>query len=249
MMNCEDFERAWQELDDPSLLSPAMEDHRTTCAPCAARIRDINRIRWEARQLIETEEPPNRLWLNLRRELDKEGLIREPGRQSWLSAVATFGWLPCLPMGLAYASVFLLALVGVDYMRDRVTPSPSPASLPATAPTIAMVQPASQPAAPAAEVAKAEAPRRDEAADVPQVIRKAPSEIRRVIENASPARQALYFGNAQRLNPFISQLESSKNVLEEFLVEHPDDPDAPMQIIIIDEQRLRLWHRVIHEGF
>ncbi|MGH9785842.1 MAG: hypothetical protein ACRD88_16850, partial [Terriglobia bacterium] len=109
-MKCEDFEREWQELDDPSLFSPAMEDHGATCAACAARIRDVNRIRWEARQLIATEEPPDRLWLNLRRELDKEGLIREPGRQSWLADVLTFGWIPRFQMGLATASVFFLAL-------------------------------------------------------------------------------------------------------------------------------------------
>ena len=90
-MNCEDFERAWQELDNPSLFSPAMEDHRSGCAPCAARVRDVNLLRWEARQLIETEEPPDRLWLSIRQQLDREGLTREPRERSWLAAATTFG--------------------------------------------------------------------------------------------------------------------------------------------------------------
>lgn len=234
MMNCEDFERAWQELDDPSLFPPAMEEHGTACAPCAAQIRDVNRIRWEARQLIETEEPPSRLWLNLRREMDKEGLIREPGAQSWLAGVLTFGWVPRLPMGLAYASVFLLTLVGVEYMRDRVSPAPSPASPPPTA----LVQPAPQPAAPAAEVAKAEAPRRDEAvADARgQVAGDVPPAIRRGIEKAPPEQRAILVRNWQQIN-------SSVGELQRFVAEHPDDLQVLWQLDEAQEQQrlLREW--------
>jgi len=234
MMNCEDFEREWQELDDPSLFSPAMEEHQTTCAPCAARIRDVNRIRWEARQLIATEEPPSRLWLNLRRELDKEGLIREPGAQSWLTGVLTFGWVPRLPMGLAYASVFLLALVGMEYVRDRVTPAPSQASLPSTT----MVQTEEQPAAPAAEVAKAEAPRRDAAVAEARVqaAGNVPPAIRRGIEKAPPEQRAILVRNWQQIN-------SSVGELQRFVAEHPDDLQVLWQLDEAQEQEklLREW--------
>jgi hypothetical protein len=211
MMNCEDFERAWQELDDPSLFSPAMEDHRTTCAPCAARICDVNRIRWEARQLIETEEPPDRLWLNLRREMDKEGLIREPGAQSWLTGVLTFGWVPRLPMGLAYASVFLLALVGMEYVRDRVTPAPSQASLPSTT----MVQTAPQPAAPPAEVPKREVVAQNNEDEA----------VRRMIKKLPPESQATVARSWEQLNDSVDEAKR-------FFSEHPDDPLALEQVYI-----------------
>ena len=238
MMNCEDFEREWQELDDPSLFSPAMEDHGATCAPCAARVRDVNRIRWEARQLIATEEPPDRLWLNLRRELDKEGLIRESGARSWLTDLLTFAWLPRLPMGLAYASVFLLALVGMEYVRDRVTPAPPAASLSATAPTMATIQSAPQPAAPAAEVAKQEAPTRDEAVAESrvQVAGNVPSAIRRGIEKAPPEQRAILVRNWQQIN-------SSVGELQRFVAEHPNDLQVLGQLdeAQVQERLLREW--------
>ncbi|MGH9784181.1 MAG: hypothetical protein ACRD88_08345, partial [Terriglobia bacterium] len=204
------------------------------CAACAARVRDVNRLRWEARQLLATEEPPDRLWLSLRRELDKEGLLRKPGPQSWLSAVLTFGWLPRLPMGLAYASVFLLALVGVEFVRDRVTPAPPPASLPPTA----MVQTAERPASPAAEPSLAEAPRRDETVGAAraQVAGDVPSAIRRGIEKAPPEQRAILVRNWQQIN-------SSVGELQRFVAEHPDDLQVLWQLGELQEQEtlLREW--------
>jgi len=220
-MNCEDFERAWQELDNPSLFSPAMEDHRSGCAPCAARVRDVNLLRWEARQLIETEEPPDRLWLSIRQQLDREGLTREPGERSWLAGLTTFGWLPRLPMGLAYASVFLLALVGGDYLRDRMTPAPATAPLPPTA----MIQSAAEPAADSD--APAAAPAREEE----KVIQK-------VIEKAPPEKRAIYLTRWQELN-------SSSDVLRNFVAAHPDDPLAVMQLSENREQQRRFLESVM----
>lgn len=218
-MNCEEFEREWQDLDNPSLFSPAMEDHRSGCAPCAARVRDVNRIRWEARQLIETEEPPDRLWLSIRQQLDREGLTQEPGERSWLAAVTTFGWLPRLPMGLAYASVFLLALVGVDYLRDRITPAPATAPLPPTA----MIQSAAERAA--------DTP-------APATAREEEKVIQKVIEKAPPEKREIYLTRWQELN-------SSSDVLRHFVATHPDDPLALLQLSEIQEQQRRFLESVM----
>lgn len=220
-MNCEEFEREWQELDNASLFSPAMEDHRSGCAPCAARVRDVNLIRWEARQLVETEEPPDRLWLSIRQQLNRESLIREPGERSWLADVTTFGWLPRLPMGLAYASVFLLALVGVDSLRDRMTPAPATAPLPSTA----MIQSAAEPAADTDTPAAA--PAREEE----KVFQKG-------IEKAPPEKREIYLTRWQELN-------SSSDVLRNFVATHPDDPLAILQLSEIQEQQRRFLESVM----
>src|SRR5688500_5193266 len=74
-MNCTEFEREWQELDDPALFSPPMEEHRRSCAACAGLVREVNLLRWEARQMAEQEQPPARLWANIRSELGREGLV------------------------------------------------------------------------------------------------------------------------------------------------------------------------------
>jgi len=215
-MNCEQFEREWQELDDPSLFSPAMEEHRSLCAPCAARIRDVNRIRWEARQLAATEEPPNRVWLNLRRELDREGLIREPGTQSWLTGVLTFAWLPRLPMGLAYASVFLVVL-GAMYWQLVLTPG----SVPSTLPPTAVVQRAPEPAA-----APAEAPKRVVVAQ-----NNEDEAVRRKIEQAPPEQRVTLARSWEQIN-------NSVNEAQQFLNEHPDDPLALEQVYMGQQFRM-----------
>jgi hypothetical protein len=126
-MNCTDFEREWQDLDDPGLFSPALDDHLRACAGCARLVREVNLLRWEARQLVEAEQPPARLWANIQSELSQEGVLRVS--DSWLNGMLTFAWLPRLPMSVAYASVFFLALVGVEYVRVSPVALPWPTYL------------------------------------------------------------------------------------------------------------------------
>lgn len=209
-MNCGEFEKEWQELDDPSLLSPGMEDHRRNCSPCAEWVRDVNLIRWQARQIVETEEPPDRVWLHLRRRLDQEGLVREPGGRGLLARVLAFGWLPRLPMGLAYASVFVLALVGAEYLRDFLIPVASPPT-----PTTAMVPKAQERAAPPAQASKPPEP------PIPTVIAKAP-----------PEKRDVYLDRWRQLNNSIEEIQG-------FIVMHPDDLLASEQLSTMQEQRTR----------
>ena len=70
------------------------------------------------------DEPPERLWPQIQQRLEQEGLIHEPRRglrPGWLGGAAT-GWLMRLPMGLAYAAVFLVA-VGVMYLHSLLQES------------------------------------------------------------------------------------------------------------------------------
>lgn len=183
MMNCEDFERAWEALDDPSLLSSRMEEHRRACPACAAWVEDLHHIRRQARQLLLSEPPSDAVWIKIRDQLEQSGLIREPAaeprgvaRSSW------FGWLPPLPMGLAYATVFLLAF-GVVYLRGILThvPAPSPVSSSPPAEAVA-VSPEPQPLP------------REEA-------------VRQLLEKFPPERRSVYFTNWQRVNSSIEQLQ------------------------------------------
>lgn len=179
-MNCTEFEREWQELDDPGLFSPALDGHLQACAGCARLVREVNLLRWEARQLVEAEQPPARLWANIQGELSREGVLRVS--DSWLNGILTFAWLPRLPMSVAYASVFFLALVGVEYVRDQTTP-----------PTVAV---SSAPAAPA----EAPAPAREEE-----------KVIQRVIEKASPERRPVLIRDLQQVNDSVNELQRFHN--------------------------------------
>ena len=229
-MKCEEFEHEWQELDDPSLFSPAMEAHAQNCSSCAAKVRDVNLIRWQARQMVETEQPPERVWLNIRRRLGQEALVREPGGWPSLGRLLAFEWLPPLPMGLAYAAVFFLALGGVLSLRNLLTPVSTPASLPPTA----MVRNAPKAEAPP----PARSAERDEA--VQQVIEKAPPEFRRAIEKAPPERQAVFVARWEELNRPILRVESARAVLEDYVAANPDDQLVLMQLNEVREQERRL---------
>ena len=216
-MKCEEFEQEWQELDDPSLFSPAMEEHHQTCSSCAAKVRDINLIRWQARQMVETVEPPERVWLNLRRRLNQEGLVREPGAWLALRRLFAFEWLPPLPMSLAYAAVFFLALSGALSLRNLLTPVSTPPPLPSTA----MVQ----------NTPKAEAPSSVRSAERDEAVRK-------VIEKAPPDTRTVYLTRWQQLNSSIDELQG-------FVAAHPEDPLARMQLYTVYEQQERLWESLM----
>ena len=230
-MKCEEFEHEWQELDDPSLFSPAMEEHQQTCSSCAAKVRDVNLIRWQAREMVEMEQPPERVWLNIRRRLDQEDLVREPGGWPSLGRLLAFEWLPPLPMGLAYAAVFFLALGGALSLRNSLTPVSTRPALPATA--TVQNTPKAEASAPAPTVAENQA--------VQQVIEQAPPEFRRVVEKAPPARQAVFVARWEELNRPILRVESARAVLEDYVAASPDDQLVLMQLNEVREQERRLF--------
>ena len=222
-MNCAEFEREWQELDDSSLFSPRMDEHVQACAGCARLVREVNLVRWEARQLVEAEEPPVQMWAGIRNELSREGVLRQPGAESWLNGILTFAWLPRLPMSVAYASVFFLALVGVEYVRDQVTPPRvAVSSAPATADLVAAREEV---------VASASAPAEKPAGEEEKV-------IQRVIEKAPPERRAVLVKNWQQVNDSVDESQR-------FLNEHPDDPMAIEQLFIMQQQRTHFVGTVV----
>lgn len=234
-MNCAEFEREWQELDDPSVISPEMDEHLQACTGCAQLVREINLLRWEGRQLMETEEPPSRVWANIRSELGREGVLREPGARSWLHGILGLAWLARLPLGVAYAAVFFLALVGVEFLRDQVSPPAVPVTASATAsPSAALV--AQEAAAPeptrAADQAEATSVASAQAASEEERV------FQHVIEKAPPDRRAVLVGNWQQLNDAVD--ESAR-----FLNEHPDDPLAIENLFMTQQQRTHFVGTVI----
>lgn len=233
-MNCAEFDREWQELDDPSLFSPGMDEHVRACVGCARLVREVNLLRWEARQLAEVEHPPAHVWANIHSELSREGVLREPGAQSWLNGILTFARLPRLPMSVAYASVFFLALVGVEYVRDRVTPPTVAISFAPAAPaTAGMVASRDQVGSQEQMVASASAP-----APEPAAAREEEKVIQRVIEKAPPDRRAVLVRNWRQVNDSVDESQR-------FFNEHPDDPMAIENLFMTQQQRAHFVGTVV----
>jgi len=128
-MNCEEFEREMEELDDDSNLSPTLEAHRRICASCSELVEDLNYIRQEARQMLPLEQPHDRVWQQIRKRLKEAELIAEPFPRRFFGHTA-LGWFSRLSMGMAYAAVFFVAL-GVVYVYSILSPRVPAPPLPA----------------------------------------------------------------------------------------------------------------------
>ena len=90
---------------------PDASAHFDACERCRALIADFGMIREAAALELPEAEPPARVWLSLRAQLEKEGLIRS-NRRSW--------WQTFLPTGvlrpaLAGAYLGLLVVASISF--------------------------------------------------------------------------------------------------------------------------------------
>jgi hypothetical protein len=97
---------------------PELKAHAAACEYCAAVLADLALLRTAAGEL-EPEEPPARIWANVRAALRQEGLIR-PGC-NWRRAWVRWLWSP-IPAA-ALAAFLVLAFVSV---RSRTKSHPNP---------------------------------------------------------------------------------------------------------------------------
>ena len=181
-MNCEDFETAWQELEDSFRLPARMEQHRQACSACAELADDLTLITQQARQLLPREQPSERVWEQIQHQLQQGGLIQpaQP-KPRWFPRIPVFG-IPRLPMGLAYAAVFLVAfgVVSLHSILSNVPVSPSLSPPPA----------ASVAALPEAGSALDDQP------------------LRELMEKIPASKRATYETNLQQVNNAIRQLST-----------------------------------------
>jgi hypothetical protein len=122
-MLCQEFEAVLEQTNDQALPAEAAM-HLEQCGNCRALTSDIEAIVAAARELAEpVEEPPARVWLQLRTQLESEGIIRaqetedaevqvERGKVSsiwaWMrrpALVATYAAFMVLAAGLAWQTL------------------------------------------------------------------------------------------------------------------------------------------------
>lgn len=109
-MRCKEF-AAVLEQDGIAPLPAAAQDHLASCGDCQNYLADLSTIVGCANELPAEAEPPQRIWVSLRAQLEAEGLIHEPGvlvsgpaygsGAGWLETLR--GWLT--PRTLATAGV------------------------------------------------------------------------------------------------------------------------------------------------
>jgi hypothetical protein len=115
---CAQFGRLLEEQPDGP-LSAAASAHMEGCDDCRGLWSDLEAIRtagmaWGGEEV----EPPEYLWISLRRQLQLEGLIRErAAHRSWLSA--WFGAAPRWALAGASVSLLLIAAMLASYQMNE----------------------------------------------------------------------------------------------------------------------------------
>ncbi len=80
-MNCAEFQRILPDIIDEG-HTPEQEAHLRSCYICSNLISDLTAISQEAQLLQASEEPNPRVWNSIEIALRREGLIRQPLRDS-----------------------------------------------------------------------------------------------------------------------------------------------------------------------
>src|SRR5205807_1426892 len=131
-MQCRDVEEVvGQEGLAP--LPQAVREHVAGCRHCQGYIADLETIVSAAHELPAEVEPPSRVWVALRTQLELEGIIKEPAAASAGSPASWWGDFVQLFRGRALATLTVGALIAAaailqvrQPVNDRQSPPPPP---------------------------------------------------------------------------------------------------------------------------
>jgi hypothetical protein len=105
---------------------PEVAIHARECRACGGLLADMQLMISEAPMAL-LEDPPARVWANVRATLEQEGIFREPS-PGW------FGWFPqlgqagLLHFAAPFSALAFMALVGVLFLGRPGVIQPPPAS-------------------------------------------------------------------------------------------------------------------------
>lgn len=127
-MECKDVE-AVLEQEGLSPLPADAQEHLADCEACREFLADLSTIVAAAKRIPAEENPPERVWVSLRAQLEAEGIIREP--QAAVEPAAApwwqgFGQL-LRPRVLAMAAAAVLVAAGGIYFTNNHTNNGKPA--------------------------------------------------------------------------------------------------------------------------
>jgi hypothetical protein len=119
-MECKDVE-AVLEQEGLSPLPLGAREHLADCQGCSALLADLSAIAVAAKRIPAEENPPERIWISLRAQLETEGIIGEPQvaigpvARPWWQVFAAF----LRPRALAMVGAGVLAVAGGVYYGNR----------------------------------------------------------------------------------------------------------------------------------
>lgn len=120
-MQCKDIE-AVLENEGLSPLPDNVRAHAASCSACSALIADFSAILSAAETLPAEVEPPNRVWVSLRNQLEAEGIIKTDSelvvqpQPSWLESLSRI--LSGRALATAAVGLVIVAAAFVQIGRD-----------------------------------------------------------------------------------------------------------------------------------
>jgi hypothetical protein len=132
-MQCKELE-AVLEQEELSSLPPDAQEHLAGCSACQNMLAELSSIADAAREIPAEAEPPQRVWVSLRAQLEAEGIIHEPETVDMPEPTPWWQTFPHLlrPRTLATvgAALFLVASgVYLQHRRTGSTPEVNPTPL------------------------------------------------------------------------------------------------------------------------
>ncbi len=74
-MTCAEFQHILPELFE-SGADPEKHEHLQTCHVCSDLVADLKYIADQAKLLVPMEDPDPKVWNNIQKSLEKEGLVK-----------------------------------------------------------------------------------------------------------------------------------------------------------------------------
>jgi len=199
-MQCKELESVL-ETQGLEQLSQDARLHLGTCGACQGLVADLDSIVAAAKSLPAEVEPPARIWISLRAQLEAEGLIKGPvevsDRSSWWESVSA--WLK--PRTFAMATAAALVLAAAVYVTRLPHNSPS---------GVAKNQPAVERPRPAQPQVKASAP--PPSTSPVNVPTKGPTPSKQKQLSPSPSESASFTLNQAELDVPNMQLAGNSQV-------------------------------------
>jgi len=79
-MTCAEFQKALPDIIDGG-GTEEQQEHLETCKVCADLVADLRYIAEAAKLLVPMEDPSPRVWTNIEKEVEREGLAK-PARRN-----------------------------------------------------------------------------------------------------------------------------------------------------------------------
>ena len=80
-MTCAEFQKVLPYIIDGG-GSEEEQKHLETCHVCSDLVADLRYIAEAAKLLVPMEDPSPKVWSNIEREIDREGLAAKPARRN-----------------------------------------------------------------------------------------------------------------------------------------------------------------------